>query len=277
MERPGGPCWAGDAPDRGRCRRAGWGVRLGCPTRVQRAAGAPHACGRGGRRPAPVGSRAASPHRSNPAGDDRPAGHGDWLRRRLRQHPAVQRHGPGDLRQYAQRSAGQGTTAAELGTHAGRDKPAAGLPPAGQPGSVAGLPRGPGRPRRRGGRRAHVPAEPRPAARHRRRRTDPGGRIPGRHTPVGRSPRSGRRCGPVPPPVRPGRGLRGHRRRAGRRRGAPPIGGPPAGPPPSRGGRRHRAGGSRSLASRCQWRRLAASPEDWWRSTASRWTRRSGV
>ena len=100
-----------DAPHRRRRRRPRRRPRSRRAPRVQRAPPAPPARGRGGcrahrPRAGPTGPDSPGAHR-----DHRPPVHAGGLRRRVRQHPAVQRHRPRGLRHHPDRIAAEGVPA----------------------------------------------------------------------------------------------------------------------------------------------------------------------
>ena len=234
---------------------------LAAPARLQRAAAAPAARRRGRRRRPGAGPGPARADRADAARDDRPAGHRGRLRGRVRQRPAVQRHGARRVRDDPDAACATAAATAS-GVEPGRDRAAAGLPRSRSTwprllGSSA-LRAVPGVEEYDGTtyRRALLAA-----ARPGRRGADPG-----------RRPRARASCGsttcatcrgrrPVPPAARPRRRPGRGRRRARRRPDARAAGRAPgpgcASPAPSTGPR-WRSG--RCSASRSRWPAPAARP-----------------
>ncbi len=143
MERPrrrGGPR---DAADHRRRRRPRRRPRPGGPGRLHHPSTRAHAAGRGGRRAAGVGAGAARPDGPGAHRDHRAAVQRHRVRRRVRQHPAVQRHHQVRLRYHADSVAPQGRSAAMARSRTGR--PDTDPAPAGTPAvRVRGRLRSPG-------------------------------------------------------------------------------------------------------------------------------------
>ena len=213
VERPrrrGGP---GDATDRrrhGGSRRRHW---AGGPRRLHHPAAGTVAASRGGRQSPCPGPRAADADRAGVDRDDRPAIRRRRVRRRLLEHPPVQRHGSVDLRTDSYRAPGTrphpirarlrrlgGAFGATAGAHAVR---------------LRGRVRPSGRQRRarcRGGSRRRLPPHAATAVRQRRREPDPSGRPRQMRVGARRIPRPVHRDRPVPTAARPRCRPRGHGR-----------------------------------------------------------------